>query len=191
LTAKGEATRRWVHLLFGSVAFLLPYCDWRLSFIGALCALFVNSEILSRAAATKHMFRKDEGWLGGIVLYPLTVALLILIYRENTLPVACAWLALAAGDPAAAFWGRRGATKRLPWNQAKSFAGTRAFFLAALIPLVVACLQHDVAWGATILIAALAAIVGALVESWRWTIADNLAVGLSVSFAVAMMRVIL
>lgn len=190
MTANGEATRRWVHMLFGSVAFLLYYCDWRLSFMGALFALFVNAEILSRATVSKRMFRPNEGWMGGIILYPLTVALLILIYRANTLPVACAWLTLAAGDPAAAFFGRRSSGARIPWNQAKTMAGTFAFFLAALIPLLLVCWQHEVTWGLAILIATTAAIIGALVESWRWAIADNLAIGLSVSCVVATLGVL-
>lgn len=191
VSAENEGTRRIVHLLFGGVAFLLPYFDWRFSLLLALFALFVNAEILPRTTVGKKWFRSNEGWTGGIILYPLTVAIIIAIYRENTLPVAASWLALAFGDPAAAFIGRKSKGPRLPWNSQKTLAGMLAFDAAALPVVFASGIQHELTLGAALLIALVAAALGSVLESLRWAIADNLAIGLGVSLAVAGMGALL
>ena len=126
-----EAGRRWIHFLFGGVAFLLPYPSWGLSLALALFALFVNAAVLPRTTAAQTLYRTGEGLNGGLVTYPLTVAVLLLIYRSHVAPVALAWTTMAWGDPAAAWLGGRPGSRPLPWNRNKTTAGSLAFILAS------------------------------------------------------------
>ena len=64
----------------------------------------------------------------GIVLYPISVLLLVLVFPTRLDIAAAAWAILAVGDGMATIAGRRLGWGAIPWNREKSFAGTFAFF---------------------------------------------------------------
>ncbi len=170
---------------------MLPFIDWRLGLLICLFAVFVNGVILPRTTLAKDMYRSGEGWTGGIVLYPATIAFLFAIYREATLPIAVAWVVLACGDPAAAFFGQRTSGESLPWNGAKTWNGLLAFVVFACPPGILVCLQQNLAWGESLALAMVASLTGALVESVPWRLADNFAIGQSVALVVALLGAVL
>jgi len=63
----------------------------------------------------------------GLVLYPTSVLLLLLLFPSRLDIVAAAWGILAAGDGAATLVGLRYGVKKWPWNRRKSVAGSLAF----------------------------------------------------------------
>jgi len=149
----------------------------------AAAGLFFNAIILPRLGGL-GLWRREEGWNGrapGIVLYPLTVLLLLLIFSHRPEVAAAGWGLLAFGDGAASLaglaWGRR----RLPWNPGKSWAGLTAYWLigggaVGVLVLWVASGDFDAPFVWTLSFGV--ALVAALLESMPTELDDNLAVPL-------------
>ena len=74
--------------------------------------------------------RGQAGFATGIVFYPTSVLLLLLLLPGRPDIVAAAWGIMAAGDGAATLVGRRSRGARIPWNRDKSVAGSVAFVIA-------------------------------------------------------------
>ncbi len=174
--ARNELGRRICHALFGLPAFVLPLMDWRLGAAIASVALVANLEFLPRTTIGRSWLRPDEGRLGGIVLYPLTVLLLVLVFRDRLDSAAMGWAVLAFGDPAAAVVGR-GARRRWPWNPSKSRRGSAAFVIAASCAGLLLGLLQGESPVAALLFALPPALLGAAVESLPRPRDDNLTVG--------------
>jgi uncharacterized protein (TIGR00297 family) len=129
----------------------------------------------------KRVGRKvsSDVWTG-IVIYPVSVLVLILLYRHSMHVVAATWAIMALGDGAAAVVGEAVPTPVLPWNREKTLAGWLAFVLAgaagayALTRWVV----HSFPEYRVGLVSVAAAIVGATVESLPIRLDDNLTVPL-------------
>ena len=153
-----------------------------------LLVTVLNIVLLPRLAAGKRIARPGAGWVRGEWLYPLALAICFAIYP----PFAAfgAWAAMAGGDAAAAFVGRAVPRPRLPWNRKKSWAGSLAFVAAAL-PFCFFALywcpsqqflkttnwpEIPYVWT----LAVLAAVSGAILESFESPGDDNLRVPLSV-----------
>lgn len=185
--ARSEGGRRLAHLLFGVPALILPVIDWRLGLAIALGALVANIEFLPRTTIGRGFIRPDEGRLGGIVLYPLTVALLILVFRDHLEFAAMGWIVLATGDPAAAAFGR-GSAGRWPWNARKSPRGSLAFVAAALGGGTLLGLVTGATLPAACGAALPSALLGALVESLPRPKDDNLTVGFAAAIAQGLLR---
>lgn len=200
--ASGAYPRTLVHMAAG---LLCPTLAWlpAAAAIG-IAALFVgfNLWVLPRLADGR-LRRPGAPWGPsdrGLVLYPASVLVLLLVLPHRPTLVACAWALLAFGDGAASLAGRLAGGPRLPWNPAKSAAGTAAFFLAggaAVAALLAASASgalpfRDGAlldptlpcawWGAVGLVAA---AIGAAVESLPGGLNDNLTVTWSGAAALA------
>jgi uncharacterized protein (TIGR00297 family) len=127
-----EATRQIVHIAMGGFALLLRYIPWWQAVILAAAAVIFNIKVLKTIAGDR-LHRASE--LGhplpaGLVLYPTSVLLLLLLLPSRLDLVAAAWGILAAGDGAATLVGRRFGRRKWPWNRQKSLAGSAALFLA-------------------------------------------------------------
>jgi uncharacterized protein (TIGR00297 family) len=173
------AARQAVHLGSGLFALLLRWLSAPQAALLAAAALLFNHLALTRLAP--GLFRTDEArrpLASGIHLYPIAVLLLILLFGWRMEVAASAWVIMAAGDPAAAFVGRRWGTRKLPWNPAKSIAGSAAFTLASFL----ACAGMLVYMGqpakAATGLALPTALFAAFVESLPWRLNDNLTVPL-------------
>jgi uncharacterized protein (TIGR00297 family) len=129
----------------------------------------------------KRISRHERGWDAGTVLYPAMVLLLVLVIRDDTVPIGVGWAALAFGDGFAGLVGASVRGPQLPWNQTKSWSGFAAFlafgFVGALF--VARFLTPPRPFLALELIVAGAIVVSAIAESLRTNIDDNITVPLS------------
>ncbi len=125
-TAPG-AEYRLLPLALGGLALLLPFAAWWeaaiLLGVVAACALYVVPRMAGHGV-DRHRLAAAAG------LHPLAILALIFILPDRRDIVAAAWGILAFGDTAAAIVGRRVGGRRIPWNRAKSAAGSAAFVIA-------------------------------------------------------------
>jgi len=182
-----ESARQIVHMSMGGFALLLRFLTpWQAAACAAL-ALGLNALVLPRVAGAR-LFRPGEAGLarpGGIVFYPLSVLLLVLVFPSRLDIVAAAWGILAVGDGAATLVGRRFGGWRWPWNPDKTLAGSLALAIGGGISGVILLWWTRPAVAApppmafVIVAPLLAAAVAALVETRPIRLDDNLSVPLS------------
>ena len=127
-----ETTRQWVHIASGAPALLLRYLNWYQAVILAAAAVVVNIRLLKRIAGGRlhRPAELEQRFPAGLVLYPTSVLVLLLMLPMRPDIVAASWGILAFGDGAATLVGSRYGRKKWPWNRHKSVAGTVALFLA-------------------------------------------------------------
>ena len=179
-----ETARQIVHITMVGWAFLLRLLTWPQAAALAAAALLFNAFVLPHAGG-RAIFRPDDlrrGVPAGILFYPLSVLLLILVFRRRLDIAAAAWAILAVGDGIATIAGRAAGGPTLPWNREKTAAGSASFALAGGAAGVLLCWWTQPALAspapAAFVIAApiVAAIVAALVEGLPGKLDDNLSV---------------
>ena len=181
--SRGEWSRKAVHAGMGLFGLLLRWLSWPVAALGAAAALAFN--LFALPAFGRGIYRdaarkRDTG----IVAYPATVLLVVLLLR-HALPVAAAiWGMMAAGDPMAAIAGRSLGGPALPWNPRKTWTGSLAYAVcgaagAAALMAFAGRLAFASALGAF----AGFAVLGALVESLETGLDDNVVPGLAVAAA--------
>jgi uncharacterized protein (TIGR00297 family) len=183
---RGELARKAVHMGVGLIAFSLRYLGPLYAAVLALGALGFNLFLLPRMGGRK-LWRQHEVESGasiGIVLYPLTVLLLILVFWRRLEVAAAAWGILAFGDGMASVAGIALGQRRLPWNPRKSWIGSLAYVLfgtvAAAVLLVWTAPNQGRSYGWAFAFAAcfLSALLAAGLESLPQGLDDNLGVPL-------------
>ena len=193
-----ESARQWVHIGSGLFALLLRVLVWWQAAALAAFALVFNAVALPRIGGRRLYRPVDEarGFPLGILLYPLSVLLLILIFPSRLDIVAAAWAILALGDGTATLAGHAKAarlgtnaqtaklakTGALPWNADKTIAGTAAFIVCgglggvALAWWVRPSIAPLPAMTFTIVAPIAAAIAAGFVESIPIRLDDNVSV---------------
>jgi uncharacterized protein (TIGR00297 family) len=183
VTGHAETARQLVHVGMVAFALLLRVVTWWQAAMLAAAALAFNLVVLPRLAPS--LFRAAERGgraAGGIVFYPLSVLLLVVLFPRRLDIVAAAWALLACGDGAATLAGRRLRGPRLPWHPEKSWSGLAAFVVAggsagtllawwvrpAVDPQPSLAFALAAPWAA--------AVVAALVETLPVRLDDNLSV---------------
>lgn len=185
-------TRKLVHMSMLVFAFLLPFLTWPQAAGCALLALLFNVFILPslgvdlgkgpRANTPVRPYEaaaRGSAWTG-IVIYPMSVLLLILLYRHSLHVVGAVWAIMALGDGMASVAGEGLGGPALPYNRGKTWAGFLAFIVAgtagayALSRWIAPSIPAD----KTLLVSAATAVVGALVESLPIRLDDNVSVPL-------------
>lgn len=181
-----EVARKLVHMAVGGIAFAVVFLGPGWSALAALAALLSNLFVLPRFGG-KYLWRGHEEERGhslGIVLYPFSVLLLILIFWKHLEVAAAVWGILAFGDGMASLVGRFALSRALPWNSRKSWNGTFAYFLfgglgaAVLLGHTLTHQGEAARWPFWIGAAAAAAALAALIESLPLGVDDNLSVPL-------------
>jgi uncharacterized protein (TIGR00297 family) len=177
------STRKIVHISMLVFAFLLPYLTWTQAAGCALMALLFNIVILPRLGADLSkgppLESRADIWTG-IIFYPISVLLLILLYRHHLHIVAATWAIMALGDGMASIAGGALRGPALPWNREKTWSGFLGFVAAGaagaylLTRWVVPAVAPEVA----LRICAATALVGAIVESAPVRLDDNATVPL-------------
>ncbi len=185
MSGHSERTRQWIHIGSAAFALLLRVLSWRSAALLAATALAVNALVLPRVGG-RRLYRPVDvarGFPLGIVLYPASVLLLIVLLRTRLDLVAGAWGVLAFGDGFATLVGQAVPSGRLPWNRDKSIAGSVAFVVcgtlgaAMLIRWTQAASAAPPASIASIVTASVAAALAAgLVESIPVRLDDNVSV---------------
>jgi uncharacterized protein (TIGR00297 family) len=182
-----EGMRKSIHMLAGLLALSLRYLNgWQALAVCAVAFIF-NWQILPRI--TSRSLERDQdrarGYAAGIIIYPLSVAALVLIFFNRLEIAAAAWGLMAFGDGAATLAGTFIGGPRLPWNKDKSWSGFLGFIAfgalaSTFIYTWVAAghpgtpITHIAPW---ILILG-AATLGAFIESIPTGIDDNITVPL-------------
>jgi dolichol kinase len=181
-----EWRRRLLHVspgLLVVVLLLIPHADplglpARLilpTVIGATCWFALKSEALYRR-------RGEREWPISVVSYGVITASLLLAFPGQPEIGMAVTMIIAFGDGSATLAGLLVRGRRLPWNSAKSWAGTAAFVLCAT-PLATLVYWAEARPGVTLPLAcacvAPAALMGAFVESLPLRINDNIRVGLT------------
>jgi uncharacterized protein (TIGR00297 family) len=127
-----------------------------------------------------------SGWQGpadtwmGIILYPISVLVLILVYRHSLPVVGAVWAIMALGDGMASVVGEARGGPALPHNPEKTWSGLGAFILAGTAgAYVLTRWANPTASPQSVLaVSAAGALVGALVESLPIRLDDNFSVPL-------------
>jgi uncharacterized protein (TIGR00297 family) len=190
-------TRKIVHVSMLGFAFLLPFLTWPEAAGAAVLALLFNIFLLPHLGADlrKHVLAADaspgskdrgsrpaakQGVWTGIILYPISVLVLILIYRHHLEVAAAAWAIMALGDGAAGVAGEAVHRAPLPWNQLKTWAGVVAFALAGTAGAygLTRWVNPSLPAGKTLVICAFAALLGAAIETTPIALDDNVSVPL-------------
>jgi uncharacterized protein (TIGR00297 family) len=171
-----EPLRKSLHILFGLFAFTLRWLPWWMAAIVAACAVLGNWLLLHRIFG-RGVARSERGYDAGIVIYPLTVLLLIVVFRDALHYAAIAWVLLAFGDGVATL--ARGIAP-LPWNRRKSWGGLLAFVLAGGAAALAVAYWMGFERPGVVLLATLAA---GIAESLDLGVDDNLVVPFSAAVA--------
>lgn len=189
LTAS-ESIRQAIHVVSGLWVLLLPWVGWQPLFGLAIAALAFNLWVLPRVAG-RWLWRPAEVRAGrsiGIVAYPLTVAILLVIFQRQSEVAAAGWGLLAFGDGAATLVGRGGGRRPLPWNRRKSWEGLLSYWIVGWISifwLVIWVAPTGYSRSFLVVAAAIASLGGALVESAPQRLDDNLTAPLLASLLLA------
>lgn len=129
------ALRRVIHVSMVLFALTIGRWDPLWVSLSALAALLLNLFILP--ALTKRTLEKPESqrfWRDpGLISYPLSVLILSLIFWDNQIYMAIGWGAMAFGDPAAQYVGKKWGSCKLSWNPEKSWPGMLAFWISATL----------------------------------------------------------
>lgn len=125
---RGEALRKVVHVGCVGFALTLRVLPWPAALALAMAALGFNALVLPRlgGAALLRDGERARGWSAGILWYPASIALVVLLFRERLDVVAGAWGLLAVGDGMATVVGRGWGRHALPWNPRKTWEGVLA-----------------------------------------------------------------
>lgn len=189
--SRGELGRKLLHMAVGLPAFTLRFLGPVGATVLAVTAILHNLFVLPRIA--RGLWRDEEKSRGrsiGMVLYPVTVLILILVYWRRLEVAAAAWGILAFGDGMASLVGRSFGRTKLPWNAGKSWAGTFGYFLfgtaasAALLVWTAPVSSHAYDLGFAVAICAVATLLAALLESLPQGLDDNLGVPLLSSLVI-------
>jgi uncharacterized protein (TIGR00297 family) len=129
-SADREDWRQIEHLAPLLFAFLLPYISFAVAIL--LCGLaavygaYVSPRLFPgtmRAAERRDTFSRAK------LAYALSVAALLVVFRERLHFAAAVWAILAAGDSFSSVLGRRFGRGPLPYNERKTLLGFASFWL--------------------------------------------------------------
>jgi uncharacterized protein (TIGR00297 family) len=163
-------------------AALLRYITWPQAAALAVAALAFNVFVLPRVAPGILRVSDSGGHRAGVIFYPLSVLILVLVFRSRLDIVAAAWAVMAFGDGAATLAGTRIGGPRLPWNTDKTWSGLLGFMIASSIgavmlsvwvaPAIEPPVPSTFTWWAPVA----ASVVAAFVETIPVKLDDNLSV---------------
>ena len=181
-----EYKRKAVHIGSSVFALLLRWLNFWQAALFAMGAIFFNWWILPRMGG-RSLYRKDDhqrGYPIGILLYPISVLLLIVLFSNRLYIAAASWAIMAWGDGMASIIGRRFGSKKIPWNADRSYAGTFAFFLFGglgamfFTKFVWVDAPEPLLWY-TVAVPWIAALIASIVETVPSGVNDNLSVPIS------------
>src|SRR6185295_18844009 len=185
---KGELPRKVVHIGSGLIALALRPLGPLWSAVMGAVAIAFNLLLLPRVGGHKLLREGERGKSIGILLYPVSVFLLILVFHRRLEVAAAGWGLLAFGDGMASVVGLTLGGPRLPWNPRKSWAGSLAYVLfggAAATVFVQWTAPGAYALGFAAACCFAAALVAAALESQPQGLDDNLGVPMVASLFLA------
>ncbi len=182
-----ELSRKFLHIMVGNVAFLLPIFDtsWVMAFVAAgpfILFTFLMSpytpikSIKGRTSAAGHSM--------GLVYYAITWTILAYLFFDNMVIIAIGILAMSYGDGFASIIGIRfGKKKYNVFGDQKSYVGSFAMFVFTFITTVVALIYYGISLSSDVILVLLGiALVAAVVEGLTPKGLDNLSVPFVAAF---------
>lgn len=182
-----EFSRKFLHIMVGNVAFLLPVFQtaWIMAFIAAgpfIIFTFLMSpytpikSIKGRTSAAGHSM--------GLVYYSITWTILAYLFFDNMVIIAIGILAMSYGDGFASIIGLHfGKKKYNIFGDQKSYIGSFAMFIFTFITTVVALIYYNISLTSNILLVLLGiAFIAAIVEGLTPKGLDNLSVPFVAAF---------
>jgi farnesol kinase len=175
--------------LFPFILAAVPHPDplgWNeVWFIAQICIVLTAAFL----ALHKVVRRPDEkNLLSTTLSYPLTIVAMLALFPAHSEFTCVVVSILAFGDGAAYFGGTLFGKRKLPWNPQKSWAGMFSFVLfsapVAALAYWVEARNPDAPLLLAIACATAASVAGAIAESLRTQITDNLRVGIAASLGV-------
>jgi uncharacterized protein (TIGR00297 family) len=127
VTAYSETARQIVHVAMAGFALLLRVFTWPQAAALAGGALLFNLFLLRRVAPSIVRPAELRTRRAGILFYPLSILILVLVFRDRLDIVAAAWGLMAFGDGMATLAGTWRPGRALPWNPGKTWSGLLAF----------------------------------------------------------------
>jgi phytol kinase len=182
-----ELSRKFLHIMVGNVAFLLPIfqTSWVMAFIAAgpfILFTFLMSpytpikSIKGRTSAAGHSM--------GLVYYAITWTILAYLFFDNMVIIAIGILAMSYGDGFASIIGLKfGKKKYNVFGDQKSYVGSFAMFVFTFITTVVALVYYSIPLSSYVILVLLGiAVVAAIVEGLTPKGLDNLSVPFVTAF---------
>ncbi len=182
-----EFSRKFLHIMVGNVAFLLPIfqTSWIMAFIAAgpfILFTFLMSpytpikSIKGRTSAAGHSM--------GLVYYSITWTILAYLFFDNMVIIAIGILAMSYGDGFASIIGLHfGKKKYNIFGDQKSYIGSFAMFIFTFITIVVALIYYNISMSSNTFFVLLGiAFIAALVEGLTPKGLDNLSVPFVAAF---------
>ncbi|HEX5413151.1 MAG TPA: DUF92 domain-containing protein [Terriglobia bacterium] len=180
------SARKMVHISMLSFALLLPFLSWLEAAGAALVALAFNLFMLPRLeldlgkqAAGAAGESRPVQWTG-IVAYPVSVLVLILLYGRRMEVVGAVWAIMALGDGFASVAGESLRGPAIPWNRGKTWSGFAAFIAVGTLGsfALARWINPSLPELKLLIVCAATATVGAVVESLPIALDDNVSVPL-------------
>jgi uncharacterized protein (TIGR00297 family) len=167
------------------LALLFRGCTWKQAAGCALLLLLFNTLILpwlDLDSTEETAFSPGDRARIGVVLYPISVLLLVILYRNHLQIAAAAWAIMALGDGMATVVGEAVCGSALPWNREKTWAGFLSFAVAGTVGACILArwIAPEIPPDKTLMVCAAAALLGAVVESIPIPLDDNVTVPLVV-----------
>ncbi|MGH9384579.1 MAG: DUF92 domain-containing protein [Vicinamibacterales bacterium] len=192
MSAYSESRRQLVHISMVGFAALLRYVTWPQAAMLASSALAFNLFLLPRVAPGILRPTDAGGHRAGVIFYPLSVLILVLVFRSRLDIVAAAWAVMAFGDGTATLAGTWLRGPRLPWNRDKTWSGLVGFVVAGSVGAVAMSLWVAPAIAPvpspiiTFWAPIAATIAAALVETIPVKLDDNLSVPFAAGLVLAL-----
>jgi len=181
LTGHPEFSRKFLHIMTGNIAFLLPIFVTReiMAFVAAGPFILLTFLMSPHTPIKKIRGRTSAAGHGmGLVYYSITWTILAYLFFDDMVVIAIAILAMSYGDGFASVIGLKfGKKKYNVFGDEKSYIGSFAMLVFTFITTVIALLYYGIEISNfTILVLLLISFVAAIVEGLTPKGLDNLTV---------------
>jgi dolichol kinase len=181
LTNYPEGSRKFLHIMTGNIAFLLPIFVTREVMAFAAAAPFILLTFLMSPHTPIKRIRGKTSAAGhgmGLVYYSITWTILAYLFFDNMVVIAIGILAMSYGDGFASVIGIKfGKKKYSIFGEQKSYIGSFSMLIFTFITMIIALLYYNIAISQYVLLVLLfIAFVAAIVEAITPKGLDNLTV---------------
>ena len=176
-----EGSRKFLHIMTGNIAFLLPIFVTREVMAFAAAAPFIIlTFLMSPYTPIKsiHSRTSAAGHGMGLVYYSITWTILAYLFFDNVVVIAISILAMSYGDGLASIIGMKfGKRKYNVFGDKKSYIGSFSMFVFTFSTIIIALIYYDIIITKYILLVMLfISVIAALVEGLTPKGLDNFTV---------------
>ncbi len=183
--AKDETVRKMIHILCTNwwIIMLFLIDDFATALVGPILFMFLNSLVIIYPKLGKHFGLTNKNRNYGLVYYPFSLVILVLILNLGTLHIAAATIGvfcMGFGDGFAALFGSKWGKKKIPLpTGGKTYLGS--FVMAGVCfisTFAILYFMTNSSYASILLISFLISIVAPLIEVGTPLGLDNISVPL-------------